>query len=61
MVRLIESGEPTADGGPFDPGVLEAFTVANARRVAQMLRTQGIDVQRSKVVTSGPKESPVTP
>ncbi|MDD1494059.1 hypothetical protein DF016_10890 [Burkholderia stagnalis] len=43
MVRLIESDEPTADGGPADSGVVEAFTVANARRAAQVLRGQGIE------------------
>ncbi|CAG9191716.1 hypothetical protein [Burkholderia vietnamiensis] len=34
MVRLIESDKPTTDDGPIDPGKLEDFTVANARRGA---------------------------
>ncbi|MBR7989506.1 hypothetical protein KDX04_27120 [Burkholderia cenocepacia] len=43
MERLIESDEPSADGGPADPGKLEAFTVDNARRAVQVLRAQGIE------------------
>ncbi|WJN72107.1 hypothetical protein [Burkholderia anthina] len=43
MVRLIESDEPTADGGPNDPGELEAFTVEYTRRTVQGLRAQGVE------------------
>lgn len=43
MVLLIEGGGVTTGGQPADPGTIDQFALANARRVVQVLRDKNIE------------------